>query len=104
MKIFFLYYEVRPAPGADTFHALGGAFVSCWVKALDQFSAERTASEDIVERGFEATSLLEARPVSRGDYEPELGWRDYLERADEEGASFLYNAWPAEPQEGDVIH
>ena len=104
MKIFYLYYEVRPSPGSDAFEVLGGAFVSCWIQSFDQASAEGLAAQDIGERGFEAVSLLEARAVSRQDYSSDEPWLKYLDQAEEEGESYLYNGWPVAPQEHDSIH
>lgn len=104
MKIHYLYYEARPKPGSDRFETVGGAFVSCWIRAFDQNSAENAALADMDSRDFEPIALLEARVVIRNDYRNQLDWLEYFEEAESDGESFLYNAWPPEAQDGDAIH
>ena len=80
-NIYFIHYELRPAPHSEDFATTGGAFALCYVQAADAAAAQIAA-----ERYFEETDWivvdLESGPdqVERALYEDEP---DMLDASDE---------------------
>lgn len=59
MAIFFAQYEAAPLPESEDFGRLGGAYISCWVKANSAAEASFFALVVIHERRRRALSVEE---------------------------------------------
>jgi hypothetical protein len=99
-RLYFMGYELRPAPGADA-AGIGGAFVRVWLKAPSLEDARRRAQEHLVASGWTILSTLkeaEIRSDARSDAGSEED-RGYLRQAQAEGEVFVIDAFPDEPAE-----
>ena len=104
-NIYFIHYELRPAPHSEDFATTGGAFALCYVQAADPASAQIAA-----ERYFEETDWivvdLESGPeqVERAAYEDEPDMLDAYDEAMNHGECFRFHLWPPEVGGSGVLH
>ena len=104
-SIYFIQYELRPAPHSEDFATTGGAYALCYLLAADAASAQTAA-----ERYFEETDWvvvdLESGPtqVERALYEDEPDMLDAYDEAMNHGECFLFHLWPPEVGGSGVLH
>lgn len=104
-SLFFIQYEVRPAPHSEAFATVGGAFANCFVTATDNDDALDTAQRHLRDNDWEVLSIEEGPfRALREYYEEDADWLGYFELALSEGECFVFHQWPPEPQQDDVLH
>jgi hypothetical protein len=104
VKIYYFLFEVLPDQNSEHFEESGGAFVDCWVKSDSEREAERIAVEVIRIDGWRIQSLHDSFIAEKDRYADDPEILELYEQAEMAGESYLFNIWPAEPQEDDTIH
>jgi uncharacterized protein with PIN domain len=100
-----MQYEAAPEIGSTDFETTGGAFVNCWIKADSESEAQQVAGALISEIGWSIVAVKdECREVTERSYvDNEIG-REHYTQALNDGQCYVFDQWPAEPQEGDDVH
>lgn len=105
MTIFYIQYEVAPAPGSENFDTAGGAFVNCWVQATSRREAHERASAAIEESGWTILGIEEqCRETAESEYSEDDDGLEHCRQAITDGECYVFHQWPVEPQEGDDVH
>ena len=99
MEMFYLQYEAIPSPRPSSQHDLGGAYISCWIKAKTLDQAKAIAENDINNNGWLVKAIEEAHPISIQDYDERSDSAEYLKQGKLDGEAYVYHAWPNEPQQ-----
>jgi hypothetical protein len=105
MPIFFVQYHAEPTPESEAFEECGGAYVNCWVTAISEEEARKTATAAIQESKWKILSMEEAcREVTEEHYSGDEESLEHYRQAALDGECYVYYQWPNEPQEEDVPH
>jgi hypothetical protein len=94
--------EATPAPDNEQEHGSGGAFVNCWINYILQDGAEVLARYYIERAGWIPAATHEHRWVEADDYKDEPENLHYYLEAQANGASFVFNSWPADAEDADT--
>ena len=95
MHIYFACYQVRPVELESD--GAGGAFLSCWVKALSTEQAAKACENYVAAIPWISETVVQ--PAMRASS------RDpHIERAYSEGACFELHTWPIEDTDGQSKH
>jgi hypothetical protein len=95
-RLFFLGYEVRPAPGGGAAtEGIGGAFVRAWLMATGLEAARERAQQHLAASGWTILATLKEAPV-RAEAGSEED-RAYLRQAQASGEVFVIDAFPEDP-------
>ncbi|MBX3628165.1 MAG: hypothetical protein KF892_24355 [Rhizobacter sp.] len=103
--MYYIQYEVTPAPDSEHFSSVGGAFVNCFVAADSVEKATELALQNFKDNGWLVLGI-EEEPVfaERDDYLDQPEWLKWFDLAVAEGECYVFNEWPVEAQEDDEIH
>jgi len=104
MEIFYLQIESVPSSKSDDYKEVGGAFVSCWVKADTVENAQKKAKLSIEDNSWLVLNVLESYPVSAKTYENRNEALEYFHQAEIDGEVYNFHLWPNEPQESEQIN
>jgi hypothetical protein len=105
MPIFYVQYEVVPAPGSEHFETAGGAYVNCWVNVNSEREAQEQTSAVIRESGWTIRAVEEqCREVNELWYSENDEGLEHYRQAGVDGECYVFHQWPVEPQEGDDLH
>jgi hypothetical protein len=103
--MFFSRYELRPQPAHEDFDRVGGAVAGCFLDAESAEEAQRWAYEHFQETHWEIVSVeIPPNRVEREDFENDSDDMAWFDQAQLDGECYVFFQWPAEAQEGDVIH
>ena len=104
-NIYFIHYELRPAPNSEDFATTGGAFALCYVQAADAAAAQ-IAAEGYFEETDWVVVNLESGPeqVDRTLYEDEPDMLDAYDEAVAHGECFLFHLWPPAVDGSAALH
>lgn len=104
-SVYYIQYEVRPAPANNAFATVGGAYVNCLIAADSEAQALNAAQRSFNENLWEVVGIEEGpNNVARSVYIDDAEWLSYFDEALASGECYVFNQWPPEPQEGDVVH
>jgi hypothetical protein len=102
-ELFLLTIEARPAPDADEYGNVAGAFVNCWVNADDLRTAERRAVALIQGYRWRPYRFKDWELVTRATYAgreprdhgaPDL--QDIVDQAFIDEEVCVFHTWPAD--------
>ena len=68
MEMFYLQFRCIPSETSDNYREMGGAYVSCWIKAVSIKDAKRIAELVIQENNWLVQGLEESHPIKQEDY------------------------------------
>ena len=105
MTIFYIQYHAEPLSESKDFGSCGGAYVNCWIKAETQVKAMEAASSVLTSLHWRIVSTeRECVVVDEHSYqETDEGFECYKQVVDD-GECYVFNQWPCQPQEGDMVH
>jgi hypothetical protein len=104
MEMFYLQYRCIPSETSDNYRELGGAYISCWIKAVSIKGARTIAEFEIQENEWIVQELEESGPIKREDYEKDDESLEYYHQAEIDGEVYVFDTWPNEPQDEDQVH
>jgi hypothetical protein len=104
MEMFYLQYRCIPSETSDNYRELGGAYISCWIKAVSIKDARTIAELEIQENQWIVQELEESGPIKREDYEKDDESHEYYQQAEIDGEVYVFDTWPNEPQDEDQVH
>ena len=104
MEMFYLQYGCIPSQTSDKYGELGGAYISCWIKAVSMKAARKIAELAIQENKWIVQGLEESYPIKQKNYEKDDESLEYFQQAEIDGEVYVYDTWPNEPQEEDQVH
>ena len=104
MVMFYLQYACIPSPTSDDCDEIGGAYISCWIKALSIEAASTMAEVAIKENDWIVQKLEESYPIKKEDYGIDDASLEYYQQAEIDGEVYVYHTWPNEPQEEEQVH
>lgn len=105
MPIFYVEYQVVPAPGSEHFERAGGAFVNCWVKVDSEREAQEQTSAVVGESGWTILAVEEeCREVNEQWYSDNDEGLEHYRQAVVDGQCYVFYEWPVEAQEEDDMH
>ncbi len=100
--MFYFQYACIPSPTSDNYDKLGGAFISCWIKAVSIEAARIISEAAIIENNWIVQKLEESNPIKKEDYRIDDKSLEYYLQAEIDGEVYVYDSWPNEPQEEQV--
>jgi hypothetical protein len=104
MVMFYLQYACIPSPTSDNYDEIGGAFISCWIKAVSMEAARKMAEVAINENNWIVQKLEESCPIKKEDYGVDDESLEYYKQAEIDGEVYVYDTWPNKPQEEEQVH
>jgi hypothetical protein len=104
MNIFYLMFKAWPSEKSDDFDQVGGAYINCWIKELDETSAREKAFRMAENKGWIVDTLEESYVVTRERYRDSPKSLQYFDQAAIDGECYVFHTWPSDPQEDDRIH
>jgi hypothetical protein len=103
--LYFIQYEIRPAPTSALFYLAGGAIANCFIQASSPEKAQKLALENFKEQGWEVVSLEDGPFIApRDNYLDDDEWLQWFDEALQSGACYIFHQWPPEAQDGDQSH
>ncbi len=104
-RVFFIQYEVRPAPESEEFAQTGGAYANCFIRAPSEVAAMEAAQRNFHESGWTVVSIEDGPLTAQRDYyASDQEWLGYFDQAQREGACYVFYLWPPEAQAGEILH
>lgn len=103
MKIYYLLLEGRPSVDNGERNEVAGAYINCWVKALDETAAKDRAFEYVTVEGWEIMGIEDVCIVQREGYADMPDSLDCYERAVNCGVGAIFYTWPIDAEDRDVI-
>ena len=107
-ELFLVTIEAKPNHGSGEYEEKGGAFVNCWINAVDLRTAERRAVALIQSAGWTPYRIEEWAIVTRETYAnihaddtDDLDTRELIEQAFIVGEIAVFNTWPQDAPDGD---
>lgn len=98
-----MQYESVPSSETEDYKDTGGAFISCWVKAPSVEAAKVIALDAIKDNGWVVVQCEDSYPISEESYKKDDESLVYFRQASLNGDCYVYDKWPNEPQEEDIV-
>jgi len=99
MFVYYIMMAASPMSDNPESEKFGGAYVNCWVKALNRKKAISVAEEHINSEQWIVDAVEEVRIVQRGAYLDDAESLECYDYAWENGLSSCFYTWPLEESE-----
>ena len=97
--------DALPQPGTSAFAEYGGATINVYTTELSEQAAVAVAEREITKAGWQLRAVDETYLLTRTDLaEATSEGVAYFEQALLDGVVVVIHAYPAAPQEGDLVH
>ena len=103
MKIYYLLLEGRPSINNEEREGVAGAYINCWIKAKDDTDAKDKALEYVTAEGWEIMNIEEICIVKRERYVDMPDSLECYKRAINCGIGAIFNTWPIDAEDRDII-
>src|SRR5207253_1718772 len=91
-----------PTPDNEQESGVGGAFVNCWINFRLEDGAEVLAHYYLEQGGWTPGVTHEHRWVEADSYQNDPENLQYYLEAEADGASFVFQSWPADAEDADT--
>ena len=94
MAIYFLTYHCQPNLEFDNSDDIGGAYVNCWIKAIDIEDADEIAGDIIKKKSWFILTLEDKYEVNEIDYSENSKGKEYYNQAIIDGTVLVFHTYP----------
>ena len=99
--IYFLGFRARPGRHLPEAKEVGGAYVNCWIKAVTEQEAQKTASDFIAAEGWIIEAVEHECHVID---EPNDHTRERFKQAQIDGSCYQFHEWPIDNHAEEPLH
>jgi len=96
MEVYFLVYHVKPSLDKTKSIKVGGAYVSCWVNAINEVEAMKIAENEIALNYWIILTLDECYKAEIDNYLVGSNQREHYEQAIIDKWLLIFHTYPTE--------
>ena len=101
MRVYFVSYRARPQVDRPDAKKVGGAYVSCWIRAATAADAQEVALDQLqAERWLVEAVEHQPQPAANADAKT----MEHVRQAELDGACYVFHTWPVDDHSEDDLH